>query len=447
MYYYKFSKEKDRKCDIYIFANQKIYKGIDHKSINQLFNASKLPKAKRVVGMPDIHVGYGLPIGGILAVDNDDGIVSPGAVGFDINCGVRLLKTNLNHGYIKNDIKHILNLFKKNIPAGLGQSSDLNFNIKQFEKIVTQGVPYIKKNYGNDDIQDLDRIEDKGCFPGAEFNNISKKAVKRGISQLGSLGSGNHFIELQYVDRIYEKQSNFKQGQITIMIHTGSRGFGHQIASDYIDLAVKMANKNNREFPVKNLAYFPIKSIEGKQYLSAMAAAANYAYVNRQLLTRKIRELIKKIYPEIELDLYYDLTHNIARSESHKINNSYNRYLVHRKGATRLDFDSYAFIPGSMGTASYIIKSANSESTKESLTSIAHGSGRILGRREAKRTISKEEHLNTIKKVEVTSSSGDSLIDESPLVYKDVDQIIESIVETKLARPYVKLSPLAVLKG
>lgn len=447
MYYYKFSKEKDRKCDIYLFANQQIYKDIDDKSITQLFNASKLPKAKRVVGMPDIHVGYGLPIGGILAVDADNGIVSPGAVGFDINCGVRLLKTNLDHKHIKNNIKQILNLFKNYIPAGLGQSSDLNFNIDQFEKIVTQGVPYITKKYDKDNIKDLDNIEDKGFFPGADFKDLSKKAVNRGISQLGSLGSGNHFIELQYVDQVYEKQSKFKKGQITIMIHTGSRAFGHQIASDYIDLAVTMAKKYNREFPVKNLAYFPIKSKEGKQYLSAMAAAANYAYVNRQLLTKKIREILKNIYPEIDLDLFYDLTHNIARVENHKINNSYNKYLVHRKGATRLDFNSYALIPGSMGTASYVIRSANSESTEKSLTSIAHGSGRTLGRREAKRTISKEEHLNTIKKVEVTSSSGDSLIDESPLVYKDVDQIIESIVETKLAKPCVKLKPLAVLKG
>lgn len=447
MYYYKFAKDKDRNCDIYLFANKKIYEQIEDKSLKQLFDASKLPEAVKVIGMPDIHVGYGLPIGGILAVNSDNGIVSPGAVGFDINCGVRLLTTSYNKNKIKNDIRNILNSFKNQIPAGLGEGSNLSYSHQEFTNIIEKGVPYLIKAYGVGSKEDLKNIEDNGNFTGAEIKNVSSKAIDRGITQLGTLGSGNHFVELQFVEKVFDNSTNLKEGQITIMIHTGSRGFGHQIAKDYIKKAVDSNHKYSISFPVKNLASFPIKSQDGKNYLSAMACAANFAYANRQLLTSKVREIFKNLYVDVSLDLFYDLTHNIARFENHIINDNKSNYLIHRKGATKLNYNSFALLPGSMGTASYVIKSANSKSTKESLTSIAHGSGRVMGRRKAKRSIKKSDHKEAIKEVKVVSSSGNSLLDESPLVYKNIEDVLESMIETKLAYPVARLKPLAVLKG
>ncbi|MFO7814265.1 MAG: RtcB family protein [Halanaerobiales bacterium] len=447
MSYYKFAKDNERNCDIFIFTNKQLYEKIDDKSLKQLFNASKLPGAVRVIGMPDIHPGYGLPIGGILASDPNQGVVSPGAVGFDINCGVRLLKTNLARDQIRKAKKEILKLFKNHIPAGVGEDSDLAFTRPDFENIVENGVPFLINNFGYGLNQDIENIEDNGIFNDANADSLSAKAIKRGITQLGSLGSGNHFVEVQYVDKIFNKNTDFKKGQITVMVHTGSRGFGHQIAKDYIDKAVDVNKSSDFEFPVKNLACFPINTKEADDYLSAMGCAANFAYSNRQILTHKIRNIFSELYPNMILELFYDLTHNIARYEEHTINNKKDKYLIHRKGATRLDNNSYALLPGSMGTASYIISSANSESTKISLASTAHGSGRVMGRREAKRNLTKTQHQDSIKQVEVTSSSGDSLLDESPLAYKKVDDVIESMIETKLAFPTVRLKPLVVLKG
>jgi tRNA-splicing ligase RtcB len=447
MLYYKFDKNNNRNSDILLFTNQQLYEKIDDKSFKQLFNASKLPGVVRVVGMPDIHPGYGLPIGGVLAVDPHNGVVSPGAVGFDINCGVRLLKTDLSKNDITNDIKEILELLKNLIPAGVGGDSNLKFTRSEFENIVENGVPFLINTFGFGYNEDIKNIEDNGFFPNANTNSLSAKSINRGITQLGSLGSGNHFIELQYVDKVFNKKSDFKEGQITVMIHTGSRGFGHQVAKDYINKAHQVNKNYDFDFPVKNLASFALNTKEANQYLSAMGCAANFAYCNRQILTHKIRNIFSKLFPHSNLELFYDLTHNVARFEEHTINNKKGNYLIHRKGATRLDNDSYALLPGSMGTASYVIKSANSESTELSLSSTAHGSGRIMGRREAKRSITKSQHQASIKQVKGTSSSGDSLLDESPLAYKKVDEVIESLIETKLAFPNVRLKPLAVLKG
>src|SRR6056297_483346 len=340
MFYYKFSKENNRNSDVFIFANKTIYEQIEKDAITQLFNASKLPNVKLGVGMPDIHIGYGLPIGGVFATDAKNGIVSPGAVGFDINCGVRLLKTNLKKENIENDINTILNNFKNKIPAGLGEDSNLQFNQKEFKNIVENGVPFLINNFELGKKDDIENIEDNGVFPNADLNSVTKKAISRGITQLGSLGSGNHFIELQYIDKVFDSKLNLKEGQITVMIHTGSRGFGHQIAKDYIDKALKQ----NIEFPVKNLAYFKTNSKDGQNYLKAMASAANFAYSNRQILYNKVSNILNKLYPGINIELFYDLTHNIARFENHNINSSEKEYLIHRKGATRLDYNSYALL-------------------------------------------------------------------------------------------------------
>lgn len=447
MFYYKFNKEKERNCDVLLFANQQIYEKIEDDSIQQLFNASKLPGAVKVIGLPDIHIGYGLPIGGVLAVNMKEGVVSPGAVGFDINCGVRLLTSNLKKNNILNQIETILQKFKNNIPAGVGVNSNLDLTKSQFKNIVEQGVPYLIDEFSYGNIDDIQNIEDGGVFPKANFACISNKAMKRGITQVGSLGSGNHFVELQYVEQVFDSNPDFKEGQVTIMIHTGSRGFGHQVAKDYINKAVAMSKKSSFDFPVKNLAYLPLNTKNAQDYLSAMACAANFAYSNRQVLTREVRKIFKSLYPNHVLNLFYDLTHNIARFEEHKIDRKQDKYLIHRKGATRLDYNSYALLPGSMGTASYVIKSANSQSNKDSLTSIAHGAGRVMGRREAKRNITNHQHKQALKSVKVLSSSNDSLLDESPLVYKNIDDVIESMIETKLAYPVVRLKPLAVLKG
>lgn len=450
MKYYRFKPENNRKCEVRVFADQNIYNQIEETALQQLFNAAKLPGIAGVVGLPDIHRGYGLPIGGVMASKLDNGIVSPGAVGFDINCGVRLLTSKLCYSEVNNQLDSLIKQIKEQIPAGLGKNSDFNFTNSEFKWIVEEGIPFVvnKLNFGF--IEDISYTEEKGQIKNADLNQVSTKAVKRGKTQLGTLGSGNHFIEIQQVKKVFtDNQSELEEDQLLFMIHTGSRGFGHQIAQDYINLAKENNYRYSFELPTKNLASFPINSTEGSNYLQAMACAANFAFANRQIITHQLRKILADFF-QIEKNqfrLYYDLAHNIVKREEHKIDNQKETVLVHRKGATKLTNSQPALIPGSMGSGSYIVKPKEKEAVKHSFSSVAHGAGRKMGRRAAKRNLNQRDHLKSLGEVKCVSGSGDNLLDESPLAYKDIDQIITALEKTGLAQPIVKLEPLAVLKG
>ncbi len=451
MKYYKFEPEKPGQCEVRLFASETIYREIEQDSLQQLFNARELPGVLGVVGLPDIHLGYGLPIGGVMVCDVDKGVISPGAVGFDINCGVRLLSSNLEVEHIKEKTEELSQVMKQDIPAGVGSESRQSFSRKEFSKIVEQGLPYTvsELNYGTE--EDIQNCEENGHIPGADFSKVSAKAYDRGKTQLGTLGGGNHFVEIQKIDQIYDSENehikDINPGNAAFMIHTGSRGFGHQIAQDYIDRAKNKIQSYAFDLPGKNLASFPFSSKEGQNYFRAMACAANFAFANRQLLTEQLRRTVQRIFPEARLNLVYDLTHNIAKKETHVISGSPREVLVHRKGATRLAKNGLALIPGSMGTGSFLVTSLNSEATVLSFESVAHGAGRTMGRREAKRTITDQQHRDSIRGIKVVSGSNSSLLDESPLAYKNVDTVIESLQKTELARPLLRLKPLAVLKG
>jgi tRNA-splicing ligase RtcB (3'-phosphate/5'-hydroxy nucleic acid ligase) len=468
-YTWKIEKEKNMKVPGIIYASEKIIKDIKKdKTINQIINVASLPGIiKASYAMPDAHQGYGFSIGGVAGFDIKNGIISPGGVGFDINCGVRLIKTNLTEKDIINKKQKILNKIFDEIPIGLGNAGKLKFNNEELTQYLKYGAKEaVKQGYGWEN--DLENIEENGQMQEADPQKISKKAYKRGKPQLGSLGAGNHFIEIQKVETIYNPKiaklfGIQNKNQIVIMIHTGSRGLGHQIASDYIRLMEDTYNYTNLKD--KNLIYAPFNDKIGKDYYKAMCCAANYAWANRQIITHKIRkvfsEIFKKTDKELEMNIIYDLSHNIAKIETHTINNKPKQLIIHRKGATRCfgtnklntknkykTIGQPVIIPGSMGTASYLLIGTNN-SEDLSFASTAHGAGRIMSRYEAIKTID----LNTIKKnlskdnIEILSASKNGIIEEAPQVYKDIDEIINISEKLQLTKTIIKLKPIAVLKG
>ena len=418
------------------------------EAIEQLKNVASLPSiVKAAYGMPDIHWGYGFPIGGVAAFSE---IISPGGVGFDINCGVRLLKTKITydkfHRYIEAVIKEIYNL----VPAGLGSTSK-KFDAKSFKKIVENGVKsVIEMGYGSQ--EDLEYIEDNGTITPASINDVSSTAIKRGREELGTLGSGNHFIEIQKVQEIYNERAakilGLFKDQIVIMIHTGSRGFGHQIATDYI----KLMRGLNKDLPDKQLVYAPFKSDLGQKYYSAMNCAANYAFSNRQIITHYIRKAFSQ-YSKV--DIVYDVAHNIAKVETHEGM----KVIVHRKGATRAlgpnhpevpdkykEIGQPVLIPGDMGTASYVLVGTNENFA---FSSSAHGAGRVLGRRQALKKLTFNEVFSNLEKkgIIIKSKSKRTVIEEAPEVYKEIDKVVEITDTLNLSKKIAKLIPLGVIKG
>ena len=404
MRYYNFAAEGERNCDVRLFASEEIYEEIEKTALQQLFNASELPGILGVVGMPDLHQGYGLPIGGVMVSKLENAIISPGAVGFDINCGVRLLTTGLTSEEIEANFEPLMGKIMAQIPAGLGSDSGNSFNRTQFKNIIENGIPYLVQEEGIGTERDIENCEENGFLAPADMNAVPKKAVERGLNQLGTLGSGNHFLEFQKVDQVYDESCGLEKNQITIMVHTGSRGFGHQIAKDYTDLAKTSGVKT----PNNNLASFRYDSKQGQNYLKAMSAAANFVFANRHLISSKLREIMNFFYPDDSLFLHYDLTHNIVKTEIQYDN----EYLVHRKGATRLTPDGIALIPGSMGTFSYLIRSQNEEAAEKSYFSVAHGAGRKMSRSQAKKTIAPEQHTKKMGKVKLYQGGSGSILDD-----------------------------------
>ena len=449
-----------------IYASEKILKDMEKdNTLNQVMNIAELPGIlNAAIVLPDGHSGYGFPIGGVAAFDLDKGIISPGGIGFDINCGIRLLKTNLTKKDILKKQKEIAEALYRKIPSGVGRGSKFQMTKDELKKILEGGAKrMVEKGYGVK--EDYLHMEEEGCMTGALANKISERAIKRGLGQLGTLGAGNHFLEVQYVDEIFDKETakvfGLKKNQVTIMIHCGSRGLGHQVASDYIKEMEKSNKNSNNHFYEKGLTHARIKSKLGKDYIAAMTAAMNFAFANRQLITHWIREEMRFLFPNVKIQTVYDICHNIAKFEEHKINGKNQIVCVHRKGATRSfgagrkeipvsyrKIGQPVIIPGSMGTSSYLLVGTK-KSEEISFGSCVHGAGRVKSRSLALKTIKGEEVKKRLRKkgIEIKSRSWKSLAEESPEVYKDIDEVVKVVEELGISKKVAKLKPLVVVKG
>jgi len=412
--------------------------------------------------MPDAHEGYGFPIGGVAAFDLEEGIISPGGVGYDINCGVRLLKTNFSVDDIMGKRKDLLPQLLREIPAGVGKGGQLKLSKDDLMEVISKGAQWaVDQNYGTK--RDLRHMEEYGVMEEADPHMVSQRALERGKSQLGTLGSGNHFLEIQKVEEIYDekvaKVFGIEKGQVTIMIHTGSRGFGHQVATDYIK---KMESKyGHAHLPDRELINAPIQSELGQQYYKAMSCAINFAFVNRQMIMHWVREVFKRVMGDSDIDLIYGICHNLAKIEKHKIDGETRKVCIHRKGATRAfgpgreeipevfrDVGQPVLIPGSMGTASYLCVGTR-EAEEISFASTAHGAGRAHSRSWALKHFRGDQIKKEMqrKNIEVLSTTTRGLVEEWDPAYKDIHQVVEVSHNAKLARKVAKLVPLGVVKG
>ncbi len=467
-YVWRVEKEGNMRVDAVLFAGSRTIGDPQFReAIKQLMNVATLPGVtKEVYGMPDIHWGYGFPIGGVAAFDVEgEGIISPGAVGFDINCGVRLLKTDLRVEEVREEIDDLVKAVYSMVPVGVGSRSEMKLGKKGLRKVCVEGARWaIKAGYGFED--DLLRIEDGGRLDFADPDRISAKAYERGEDELGTLGGGNHFIEIQKVDEIYDpsvgKAFGLFEGQLVVMIHTGSRGFGHQVATDYIRLMRDNLKSHNANLPDKQLINAPFYHELGQAYFSAMACAANYAFANRQIIGHLVRKALWKVFGKsVKIDLLYDLAHNIAKLELHEVNGKPKKLVVHRKGATRSfgpgnerissvyrEHGQPVLIPGDMGTASYVMVGTK-KAEEWTFGSSAHGAGRVMGRREALRKLEYSDVIEELRKkgISIMSRGKKTLVEEAPEAYKDVDEVVEITHEVGIAKRVAKMVPVGVIKG
>ncbi|MGM0688193.1 MAG: RtcB family protein [Bacillota bacterium] len=461
---YRITRRDNMKADVLVYLNKNLYSSFtEDQSLQQLMDAASLDGViSPVIGMPDLHTGFGLPIGGVMAMDAEKGLISAGAVGMDINCGVRLLRTNIKAADLDTKmLQNIISAITDKVPTGIGQKSKhANLINKHFETLVHRGVPFlIELGFGRND--DLSCIEDSGCMEGADINAVSSKAVKRGL-QLSTIGGGNHFIELGFVETIFDRETasldGLCEGSLTVLIHTGSRGFGHQICTDYVSEMKAAAKKYNLNLPSAGLAAVPIRSEEGEKYFGAMASAVNFAFCNRQWITDDVRRAFRQTLGgsdrDFGLDLVYDVAHNTARFEN--INNK--RMLIHRKGAIRAlppghkdNPEKYRasghpiLIPGSMGSASYVVRAE--QGVEKIFNSVNHGAGRVLSRSAAKREVSVEQLKKRMGDIVVSGHNFKAYLDEAPQAYKDIDLVVETLAEIGFSRKIARLMPLAVIKG
>jgi len=454
-----------------IFADENMISSVrEDEAPEQAANIATLPGiVGKAFAMPDIHWGYGFPIGGVAAFDSEKGIVSPGGIGFDINCGIRLIRTNLTADNLNNEnIKNIVDEMFKNVPSGLGSKSKIRFNKKELEDILIEGAKAaIQKGYGWE--EDSKFLEENGFLDFADTSMISNKAVQRGLSQVGSLGAGNHFLEIQKVSKIFDKDVAKKFGidkinQITVMIHTGSRGFGHQVCSDHLRVLEKAVKDYNINIPDRQLACAPINSKEGDSYIKAMACAANFAWANRQLIVHWVRESFERILNDssenMDMKIVYDVCHNIGKFEEHIIEGKKKEVFVHRKGATRSfgperkeiptkysDVGQPVLIPGDMGTESYIL--VGTKEAEETFGSTCHGAGRVMSRKKATNKWRGEQVVEELKKrgIYVHPASFKVAAEEAPGAYKNIRKVVDIAHNAGISKKVVKLVPLGVVKG
>ena len=455
------------RTDVMVYATGGLLAQIEKdQSLQQAVNVAALPG---IVGsslaMPDIHQGYGFPIGGVAATDWNYGVVSPGGVGFDINCGVRLAATSLSVADVQPRLKDLVNQVFRDVPCGTGGEGRIHLNDKQLSEVLARGARWMVKNdYGDD--RDTEYAEEEGCLGQADPDQVSSRARERGRPQLGTIGSGNHFLEIQRVEQIHDPEAargmNLTQDQVVVLLHCGSRGLGHQVCTDYVAQMGAAMKRYAISVPDRQLACVPIDSPEGQSYLGAMAAAANYAWANRQAILHFLRAAMRTIFGKsCRVDLLYDVCHNIAKRERHIVDGVERDVLVHRKGATRAfppgqrdlplayrHVGQPVIIPGSMGTASWILAGAEG-SMRETFGSVCHGAGRLMSRSAAKRGRNAREEQKKLEDagIVVRSESRDGILEEIPEAYKDVDEVIEVVHEAGLARKVARLRPMGVIKG
>jgi tRNA-splicing ligase RtcB len=459
---------QDMRVPARIYASEKMLEEIFRdKSIPQLINGCTLPGIQKYgIAMPDCHEGYSVPIGFVGAIRISDGIISPGACGFDINCGMKLLKSEHTEKEIKSYLDKLATEIQKEVPSGLGKGRQIKLSLEQINKILEDGVPYlVKQGYGTD--RDIENCESQGKLEWADAGAVSNQAKNRGRNQVGTLGSGNHFIELQKVVEIFDEKIaetfGLFEGQIVIMIHTGSRGLGHQACTDYLrEFIPLMMNKYKIKISDKEFACVPFSSPEGQRYFEAMVASANYAWANRQMITYFIRKAWRNILGEKALSLttLYDVAHNIIKLEKYNIEGKEVEVALHRKGATRAFPPSHpeipekyrevgqpVLIPGSMGTASYVL--AGTKEGESAFYSTSHGAGRTMSRHAAMKKTSGQKVINSLKLkgIIVKCQSIKGIAEEAPMAYKDIDNVVEIIHQAGLSKKVAKLTPLAVIKG
>ncbi len=465
------SYRSDMKVPARIYASEELLElAFRDRSMEQLVNTAAMPGVvKRVLVMPDAHQGYGPPIGGVVATRYPDGVISPGAVGYDINCGVRLMASDLLAKEVQDELGGLISTLFRSIPSGVGKGGGARqVAAREMDKVLTNGAAWaVKAGYGRPG--DLDRLEEGGAMDGADPSAVSPRAKQRGGPQLGTLGSGNHFIELQEVVEIFDDSTarafGLFEGQLAVAIHSGSRGLGHQVCSEYVKSLQGAVQKYKIQLPDRQLVCAPLDSPEGQSYFGAMAGAANYAWANRQCMAHLARQSFEEVLAgkvkDFDLHTVYDVAHNIAKIEEHVVDGNVMKLCVHRKGATRAfgpghpavarvyrDVGQPVLVPGDMGTASYVLV-GTADAMEDSFGTSCHGAGRVMSRKAAKKKI----HGGTLRQeleargIHVRAGSMAGLAEEAPDAYKDIDEVIKVVHGAGLARKVAKLRPLAVMKG
>ena len=454
-----------------IYADENLLKDIRHdKALQQVANAATLPGiVKYSLAMPDIHWGYGLCIGGVVATDVETGgVVTPGSIGYDINCGVRAIRTNLTEKQIRSKLDHLINSLFAKIPAGVGSTSDIRVSESEERKIMTRGSRWAVEN-GFGIKEDLERTEDGGCMEGADPDKVSERAFERGKKQSGTLGSGNHFLEIQVVDEVYDKEAagvfNIDKGSITVMLHCGSRGFGYQVCDDYSKSMVRTLSKYNISVPDRQLACAPVTSEDGKAYIGAMKCAANYAWNNRQCLMHRVREVFERVFEasqkDLGMSLIWDVAHNIGKFEKYNIDGKDRLLFVHRKGATRAFGPGHpvlpeiyrkigqpVIIPGDMGRNSHILLGTK-QAEEETFASTCHGAGRLMSRTAAIKSDKRHTLLKDLaaKGIKVMAAGKGTLAEEAPYAYKNVNEVVEVVHNAGISKKVCRMRPIGVIKG
>ena len=458
------------KVPVRIYADEPLLqKMLSDRTIMQARNVSSIPGiVGQSIVLPDGHEGYGFPVGGVAAMDAEEGMISPGGVGYDINCGVRLLRSNLTEQTVRSKLKELVTDLFSSIPSGVGSKGAVRLSHSELDEVLVKGVNWaIDHGYGSSD--DVDVCEENGQIQNADPNKVSDKARKRGAPQLGSLGSGNHFLEVQKVAEVHDEEAanrmGLKEGTITVLVHCGSRGFGHQVCSDYLRVSEQAMEKYDIHLPDRELACVPNNSEEGESYRKAMFSALNFAWSNRQMLTHWTRKSFERVFNQTESDLdmklVYDVSHNIAKVEKHKVEGKERKVVVHRKGATRAfpanrdeiplryrDLGQPVLVPGSMGTASWVLL-GQPNSMDLSFGSTAHGAGRTMSRSKARRNYTEDSVKKSLndKGIFIKALTRDGVVEETPQAYKDVDAVVNVSHNLGIATKVAKLVPIGVIKG
>ena len=461
------STRSDMNADALIYADEQLLEHIlGDLSIEQAMNVACLPGiVGRSLAMPDIHQGYGFPIGGVAATDSERGVISPGGVGFDINCGVRLLASTLQRDEVTPKLRELVNQLFRDVPSGTGSQGTVPCSFAELNDVLERGAQWVvERGYGEP--EDLEFCEESGAMPGADARKVSDQAKQRGRTQIGTLGSGNHFLEVQYVEKILEPEIaeafGLHENQVVVLIHCGSRGLGHQVCTDFLKVMNEAMPRYSISLPDRQLACVPLRSQEAKDYFAAMAAAANFAWANRQAITHFTRGAFRRIFGDAaRLRVVYDVAHNMAKREHHRVGEGERDVVVHRKGATRSfpagspglpaayhEFGQPVLIPGSMGTASWVLVGTD-RAMEETFGTVCHGAGRAMSRTAAKR--GRDVRVET-KKLEdqgiiLRSETRDGILEEIPEAYKDVDAVVEVVHNAGLAKKVARLRPMGVIKG